>query len=333
MTKTPLVSVIIPVYNVEKYLSKCLDSVINQTLKNIEIICINDGSKDKSLEILEKYKNQDTRIKIINHENNGVAAARNTGYKVAQGEYICFIDSDDWIDATLLEKTYNTIIQDESDIVLFDVINVYNDSYIPVCRAKNFIKKYKKHLFYFNEIKDIIYHTPTAWSKLYKKSFLDKNLLSFPKELRLGEDSPYWLEILFANPKISVLDECLYYYVKRDSGLSGNFDYHLLDKQWNVYEYIKSSKKYQYYDEEYKLLILDFNTRLAVYGYSAMSSLKLFIPYEKSLINFTKEYNTFKKFNLFKLRGYKLLKFRWFYSIGKKVILNYLKVHMKGVSK
>ena len=98
MLNKPTVSVIIPVYNVEQYLSKCLDSVINQTFKNIEIICINDGSTDNSLKILNEYAMADKRIIVINQENSGVYAARNKGLQIANGKYISFVDSDDWIE-------------------------------------------------------------------------------------------------------------------------------------------------------------------------------------------------------------------------------------------
>ena len=98
------VSVVIPVYNVEDYLRDCLDSIVNQTLKDIEIICINDGSTDNSLEILEHYKSKDERIKVISQENGGISAARNKGIDLASGDYISFIDSDDYIDNNFYEK-------------------------------------------------------------------------------------------------------------------------------------------------------------------------------------------------------------------------------------
>lgn len=97
------ISIIVPVYNTEKFLEKCLNSLINQTLKDIEIICINDGSTDKSLQILEKFANKDKRIQIINQTNSGLSVARNIGIKKAKGEYIGFVDSDDWVDLNFFE--------------------------------------------------------------------------------------------------------------------------------------------------------------------------------------------------------------------------------------
>ena len=113
----PKVSVIIPVYNTERYLRRCLDSVCNQTLSDIEIICINDCSTDNSLDILKEYADKDKRIKIINFkENKGAAVARNTGIDIVNGEYIGFIDSDDFVDSDFYEKLYNTASENNSDI-------------------------------------------------------------------------------------------------------------------------------------------------------------------------------------------------------------------------
>ena len=98
-----LVSVIVPVYNVEKYVAKCLDSLISQTYDNIQIIIVNDGSSDRSLDIVERYKNIDSRVKVYNKKNGGLSDARNTGIKYAEGEFICFVDSDDWVSNDYVE--------------------------------------------------------------------------------------------------------------------------------------------------------------------------------------------------------------------------------------
>lgn len=122
----PLVSVIVPVYNREKYLARCLDSLINQTLKNIEIICINDGSTDKSIDILTQYQNKDERIKIISQSQAGVSAARNKGIDFAIGDYIGFVDSDDYVDGDFYEKLYKAAVKTESDIACGGIIRENN---------------------------------------------------------------------------------------------------------------------------------------------------------------------------------------------------------------
>ena len=113
-----LVSIIIPVYNTEKYLSKCLESVINQTYKNLEIILINDGSTDKSKEICESFAKKDKRIQILNKENSGVSSARNHGMRLAKGQYIAFIDGDDYAEENYIEELLKNLKQTESDCVL-----------------------------------------------------------------------------------------------------------------------------------------------------------------------------------------------------------------------
>ena len=132
MNNSPKVSIIVPVYNVEKYLEKCLDSLVNQSLHDIEIICVNDGSKDDSLDILEKYAKKDSRIKIINKQNQGLSAARNDGLKVAAGEYVGYVDSDDWVDLNFYEKLYESAKKYNAEIASGNII-----------RCGNKIKKYK----------------------------------------------------------------------------------------------------------------------------------------------------------------------------------------------
>ena len=123
----PKVSIIIPVFNAEKYLEKCLDSLVNQTLEDIEIICIDDGSTDNSLEILKTYEQKDKRIKVLQQTNKKQGAARNYGIREAIGEYIGFVDSDDWAELDMFEKLYNKAISTDSDITMCKVID-YNEN-------------------------------------------------------------------------------------------------------------------------------------------------------------------------------------------------------------
>ena len=134
-------SIIVPVYNVENYLIRCLDSLVNQTLKEIEIICINDGSKDNSLNILEEYAKKDSRIIILNQENAGLSAARNAGMEIAKGEYIGFVDSDDWVDLDFFEKLYIAAKNNDCDIAVADFIREH-----PTKKKKDLILQKKKFL-------------------------------------------------------------------------------------------------------------------------------------------------------------------------------------------
>lgn len=121
------VSIIVPVYNVEKYLERCLDSLINQSFHDIEILAINDGSTDRSLEILKKYESTDNRIKIINNSNVGVSETRNIGIMESKGEFIVFVDSDDWIDKDMIEKMYKFMVNEKSDMVISTYIREFGD--------------------------------------------------------------------------------------------------------------------------------------------------------------------------------------------------------------
>ena len=133
------ISVVVPVYNVEKYLKECIDSIINQTLEDIEIICVNDGSTDSSLEILNNFAEQDNRIKVITQSNQGLSAARNTGIKYANGEYISFIDSDDYIDTSLYETLVKYL---PAEMICFNA-QAFGDNFIPekmFMRGTNYLK-------------------------------------------------------------------------------------------------------------------------------------------------------------------------------------------------
>ena len=118
----PLVSIIVPIYNVEQYLAECLDSLVNQTLKDIEIICVNDGSPDNSADVVREYIQADSRIKLIEQENRGLSGARNTGLKVAKGEYVYFMDSDDWLESDAMDICYQVAVTKGVDVVFFDAI-------------------------------------------------------------------------------------------------------------------------------------------------------------------------------------------------------------------
>lgn len=209
----PKVSVIIPVYNTEKYLRKCLDSVCNQTLSDIEVICINDCSLDNSLGILQEYAQKDKRIKIIDFkENKGAAVARNTGIDEAQGEYIGFVDSDDFVDLDFYEKLYTKAIQENADIVkgklyLYDLNNnrKYLESWININDA---VKKNNAN-FYF-----------TFTTAIYKLNFVNKYNIRFLEGLIHFEDPYFTIKANLYIDKVEVLDNAIYYYTNNPNSSS-----------------------------------------------------------------------------------------------------------------
>ena len=232
------VSVIVPVYNVEDYLKECLDSIINQTLRDIEIICIDDCGTDNSINILKEYAKKDDRIRIISHkENKGLGPARNTGINEAKGEYISFIDSDDYISRDYLENLYNTIIKYDTDIVstinikrvVGKAISLYSiniNKYLSIFQ-KIFKKNHFEGISNAN-IKDEKENTKNypfvvAWNKLYKKSFLLDNDLFFMDIKKGSEDEDFYQRLLLNSPSISYNHKSIYYYRERNYSLTEKY--------------------------------------------------------------------------------------------------------------
>ena len=218
------VSVIIPVYNVEKYLDKCLDSVINQTFKDIEIICINDSSSDNSLNILEDYAKLDDRISIINNkENRGGGFSRNEGLKLVKGEYISFIDADDWVEINMLERTYNEAKRKNLDLLFFLAKNfddytgeIYETDYY---NFKCFENSFDNKVFHPNEVKDFIFRIAVSpWLKLYKKDLLDKSNAMFPEE-RVMHDNPFFYQVFLNANRVELIREYFYYRRRHNESL------------------------------------------------------------------------------------------------------------------
>lgn len=210
----PKVTVIIPVYNVAAYLPQCLDSVIAQTLDDIEIICVNDGSKDKSLAVLNEYAAQDSRIKIIDKANAGVSAARNDGIAAAQGEYIAFLDGDDFLEPDCLEKVYATAVSGNFDTVVF---------------KHNLLEGNKKRVWdspefgSLEEDKLLYAFAATIWNKLYRTAFLKENRIAFPLGIKIAEDTIFSLVCFFHHPSCGFCDGHFYNYrLNRDNSATAD---------------------------------------------------------------------------------------------------------------
>lgn len=237
------VSVIIPCYNIEKYVKTCFESVINQSFQEIEIICINDGSTDNTLKLLETLKKRDDRIVIINKKNCGVSSARNDGIKVAKGKYIMFVDSDDYISVDMIEYMYKKITSEKADIVKCNRIDTYVDRDVKVSRKPiwNDVKIFKKNEFSENVYVEFFGRSRlcNAYMTLIKKSLLDKNGILFSEELIVDEDEIFAMEIFSAAEKFIYLPNPFYYYVKNENGLSGGGT--------NIYSRIVSRKKHVEY--------------------------------------------------------------------------------------
>lgn len=209
----PKVSIIVPVYNVEKYLRKCIDSLINQTLNDIEIICINDGSTDKSLKILKEYKNKDSRIILLNQENSGQSVARNRGIEIAKGEYLGFVDPDDWIDLDYYEKLYNAASTNDTDIAVGGIIRVTG------IKKKKFLNFEKETITDNTKLKFELCDVPEKsyiWNKIYKTQKLKEINLKF-EEGRIFEDCIFTPQALFFLGKMVTVPNTYYYYLRRNN--------------------------------------------------------------------------------------------------------------------
>lgn len=216
MIKNPLISIIIPVFNVEKYLGRCLDSLILQTYSNLEIICINDGSEDNSLKVLNKYSKKDYRIKIIEQENQGQSHARNTGLKSAKGEYISFVDSDDWVSLTLYKKFVNALNQSdkEFDTYMFNYTSYYEKPNINQVVNRNGLDAYNwelkpDNIYTPNDCKDPFSGNMGIWNKIYKKELL--NNIEF-EENYIFEDQLFHLQTFLDSNSIYINYEVQYFY-------------------------------------------------------------------------------------------------------------------------
>ncbi len=214
----PKVSIIVPIYNVEEYLSKCLNSLINQTLKDIEIICINDGSTDNSNKILDEFGQKDKRIIIITNENKGTSAARNTGIEKATGEYIAFVDSDDWVCDDFYENLYNAAIKNHADIAVCGIVKINSK------HSKNILTFKDKKIYtdYQEKLKICgIPKTSYVWNKIYKReSFIKTNIKFIPN--MIYEDYIFTPQILFYLEKLVTVPNTNYYYFRHKKSLIRN---------------------------------------------------------------------------------------------------------------
>lgn len=205
--KKDTISIIVPIYNAEKYIEKCIDSLINQTKKELEIILINDGSTDKTEEKIKEYHDQ--RIKYFKNKNQGIGKTRNFGIEKATGEYLMFIDSDDYLEESACEELYKVAKKDKSDLVVCDFYKIYENGILEEFKLPSFkpttLKKTPNLLLDINL---------SPWNKLYESSLIKENKIAFVENLKY-EDAPFVAISLDKAMKISKVDKCLNYYLIR----------------------------------------------------------------------------------------------------------------------
>jgi len=319
----PKVSIIVPIYNVENYLSRCLDSLLAQTLQNIEIIAINDGSNDSSIKILREFELRDSRIKVIDKPNGGVSSARNEGIRIATGEYIGFVDPDDWANPIMYEEMYKNAINENVDIVMCSYIREFEghskikDFNLPnkVCYLNEEVKtNFMRRLI--GPINDEIANPEfldawgTVWSKIYRKELIVENKIKFMDLNKIGtnEDTLFNIEASYYSKSFLFINSPFYHYWRANStSVTSGFKPKLINQWMYLFTYIENFIKDKNMDKDYYLAL---NNRICLntlgLGLNTINKDNRSSVFQKvkRIRSFLKEKrikNSFRKFNLSQL--------------------------------
>lgn len=299
-----MLSIIVPVYNVEAYLEKCLSSIFSSTFTDFELIIINDGTKDNSEQIINKYLNiYKDKITYISKENSGLSDTRNIGMNIAKGRYIAFVDSDDYIEPDAYELMINKAMERDFDVVAADVRLVYENSDKEEIVSSN----YKKDMFDKEEIKtSVLVQYPVVWNKIYKKEILEG--VSFSKGV-CYEDMEFILKLYPKIKSVGVVKKPLYNYLQRENSITYTYNeklYDIINNMTSVINYYKEKGIYNKYKEELEYLyaryaFATFPKRLAKCG----SKLKYKEGIEYSLSKVKEYFPCYKKNKYFSKMGLK----------------------------
>ena len=244
MTK---ISIIVPVYNVEKYISRCLDSLVNQTLNDIEIIVVNDGSIDNSQKVIDGYAKKYKNVKSYTKENGGQGSARNFGLTKSSGEYVGYVDSDDYVELDMYEKLYNKAKENDSDIVICDNYNVYEK------KEKNL--DIERIFFDDNKI-NAFFGKKAVWNKIYKKNLLLKNKLKFRSKVWY-EDLDFTIKAIISAKNIDYVRQPLYNYLIREGSTMNNSNVKRNLEILDAFDEILKYKNYKNYNDIIEFLAID----------------------------------------------------------------------------
>ena len=321
MKKAVKVSVIVPIFNVEKYLYKCLYSITKQTLKEIEIILINDGSTDNSIEIALSFFQKDNRIKLISQENSGQSIARNRGLSIASGDYIVFVDSDDWIESNMLEKLYNNICIQNSD---FSCCRISFENYISGKRSIHGHEFRFKELYAPTILEEALYAREIyvcPCNKIYNRLFLVSNNLTFEPGI-VNEDTLFTIQIASCAKKVSFINNILYHVIEREGSTSrSSYDRLFLDMN----KALQKSKNYLIDKGSFKKVEHIYKVRyLKSMLYNLLQSAQR-LPYQEylSVYYLCMKQTFYLKYNIYYIYKELSLKYRLLLLISKKPILLY----------
>lgn len=256
------VSVILCVYNEERYVSQAIESILNQTLKDFELIIINDGSTDATLDIINAY--DDERIRIINQENIGLGASRNKGLRIAKGDYVTFLDGDDWFSENALKESYDEAVLKDTDILMFQMINydddtgrIYENDWF---NLNSFDESFDDKVFSPDDTKDFLFDlSVSACQKLYKNTFLKESNVFFSEGIYF-EDMPFFFEIYLKAERIAILRKHFYYRRKHSASITHVVDCNYLDTVPAGQELMKRFIENGFYEDyKYDLLAYKIN--------------------------------------------------------------------------
>lgn len=322
MENQPLISVVIPVYNVEKYLRQCLDSVVNQTYSNLEIILVNDGSKDGSLNICKRYAEKDSRIIILDQANQGLSGARNSGIDIAKGKYISFLDSDDWIELNAFEKAGSVAEAKELDLVFWQFVKEFDNksvqyqglfneyTYFDSENLKQLHRRIAGPLGQEMKNPQLIDSFVSAWGKLFLLSKIRDNKLQFVDTKIIGSEDIFFSFQYFGKIESAYyLHEYLLHYRKDNpTSLTKSHGSTLFPRYCNLFQYLTREIESNNYDEEFKM---GLNNRIGIsmmnIGLSETSkknsaSTKSKIKLLTSYLNNPIYINAYKTFDFYSLR-------------------------------
>lgn len=317
------VSVIVPVYNVEEYLDQCLDSLVHQTLREIEILVINDGTQDNSQAIIDRYvKRYPQIIKSYQKENGGLSSARNFGLTRAVGEYIAFVDSDDFVDVNMYEHMYQKAKEQDFDLVVCDFNELRKHTVLP-CSCK-----INDDLLSHDAVKKaMIDFYPSAWNKLYRKRLLDHTHITF-KEGVWFEDVEFIYRLLPYVDTIGVVHEPFYQYLIRTGSITATSDvriYHYIDNWNGIVEYYHKHGIYEEYREilEYCYVRYLFATFVKAAAKMRFNDFKIAVVSAKE--NVSKNFPNYRKNRYLKKKSFKNLYLKYFSVLV--AIMIYFKYH------
>lgn len=253
-------TVIVPAYNVEKYIEKCLASLVNQTYKNLKILVVNDGSTDNTKQIIEKYEKKYENLKLLNKENGGLSSARNFGLKNTKTKYVTFVDGDDYLELSTYELIMKKMEEEKTDLGIFNFKKVYSQKIIDSkLDEKIYNKNFLKYLFSKSTEVNIV-----VWNKIFKTDIILKNKIYFENRAYF-EDTGFIFRYLYFIKKISLVELPLYNYIQRENSITKKFNPIIINSCENTYKIIKEFYRENNNYEKYKNEIEDMYLRMKIY--------------------------------------------------------------------